>query len=145
MHNHDADIPTQAALLKAEIEEEFQFMQRQNATFCQEAYAHIRRKGCNKISFQVKTGLSGKTYERIKSGSLKHPKLDTIMLICIGLDLGFDYGQSLFQKAGYTLSGSELQIAYRKILLSCRGLSIYQCNQILSSFGLPVLSKSFYA
>lgn len=63
------------------------------------------------------------------------------MQICIGLDLGIEYGEPLFQKAGYILEGSEVLIAYKGILLSCRGYTVYECNEILGLLSLPLLAK----
>lgn len=127
-------------VIRREVEKEMVFLGQQNSSFCEEAYSHILRQGCSKIVFELKTGLSDKTYEKIKAGTLYHPKPKTVMSLCVGLRLPYEYSVSLFEKAGYNLRGSPIQIAYRKILLSRKSLSISECNEILAALNLPPLS-----
>ena len=141
----DADsqkVINKAKAIGSRIKEVEGFVNSNNSNFCQEVMAHIERKGISKASFCKKTLLSERTFERIKSNSLsKNPRPETVMKICIGLALGFEYGESLFEKAGYKLEGSDLFLAYKNILLSCKSYSIYECDEILEILGLPVLVK----
>lgn len=57
--------------------------------------------------------------------------------------VAFEFGEPLFETAGYKLDGSELLLAYRAILLTCPGITIYECNFILEGLGLPALAKSY--
>jgi len=135
--------PTRIKKFKDAILEEWAFNEQRGTTFCDEVTAHIRRKGCNRAAFSRLTGLSEQTYDRIVRHKVEHPCLDTVMMICVGLDLGFAYGEVLFNKAGYRLGGTKAQHAYRKILLSFEGISIHECNEILEEIGLPKLNSKY--
>lgn len=141
----DADsqkVRNKAKAIGSKIKEVEGFVNSHNSNFCQEVMAHVERKGINKASFCKKTLLSERTFERIKSNSLsKNPRPETVMKVCIGLDLGLEYGESLFEKAGYKLEGSDLFLAYKNILLSCKSYSIYECDEILELLNLPALVK----
>lgn len=121
-----------------------EFIDCNSGTFVQEVKALTKRRGYNKATFCARTMLSSKTYDRIWSGSLRSmPKPDTIMQICLGLDLGIEYGEPLFEKAGYRLDGSEILLAYRIILLTCEKIDIYECNELLAQLGYPTLARRF--
>jgi len=115
-------------------------------TFCQYAWKIISQKGVNKKVFEDKTLLSGKYYDLIKSNSIKgNPSIETVMSICIGLDLGSRISEQLLEKAGHKLNDSPLHVVYRKFLSNFRGRSLYECNEILGGFSLPLISKKEYA
>ena len=124
------------------------FASEQLPSFSALAWANIERRKCtNSTVFQEKTLLSGKTFSRIKSGNLHKPTLDTVMAICIGLDLGVIYGDPLLRSAGYVLSGtvSPMHIAYYAMLTTFRGFTIFECNEILAALGVPLIqSKAYY-
>lgn len=101
-----------------------------------------KRRGYNKVTFCAKTLLSEKTYERMKHNAMHSmPRPETVMQICIGLNLGIEYGEPLFEKAGYRLSSSGVLLAYRAILITCKKIDIYECNEVLKLLDLPVLGS----
>jgi len=114
-------------------------------TFCQYAWKIISHKGINKKVFEDKTLLSGKYYDLIKSNGIKgNPSIEAVMSICIGLDLGGRTSEQLLEKAGHKLNDSPLHVVYRKFLNNFRGRSLYECNEILGGFALPLISKKEY-
>ena len=108
-----------------EFVEEGQHLSRTTQTFSQVVYGHIKRKGYNKVVFIEKTLLSGKTYDRIKNNELNNPTLETVVAICIGLELSPTYSEEILRLAGYTLNNTPQQLAYKKLIHSYRGHSIY--------------------
>ena len=113
-----------------------------SGNFSQTVMALTKNRGYNKTTFCAKTLLSEKTYNLIKQNSMQSmPRPETVMQICIGLELGVEYGELLFEKAGYRLRGSEVLTAYRTILLVCKKINIIECNKILEQLGLPTLAK----
>ena len=73
--------------------------------FSQLAWEQMKRCDCTlKEDFRYRTLLSDKTFDRIKSGKLKNPDIETVMALCFGLDLGVFYGDPLLRSAGYDLS-----------------------------------------
>jgi hypothetical protein len=63
------------------------------------------------------------------------------MAICIGLELGIEQGEPLLEIAGYKLGKSHLHRAYRKILSSLKGHSIYECDEFLNTLDLPPIKS----
>lgn len=110
--------------------------------FAQTAWAHIERKKISRKDFCEKTLLSDKTYDRLRDNRLPSPTLQTVMQICVGLELGGVLGEQLLELAGYKLNAQ--QVAYRKILYAFRGHSIYECDEVLTALGMPsILPKQY--
>jgi hypothetical protein len=64
------------------------------------------------------------------------------MQFAVGLSLGGPLGEQLLELAGYKLNAS--QLAYKKILYSYRGHSIYECDEVLTALGLQsILPKQY--
>lgn len=145
--NHNMEVFNRSEELKKlhkEYIEEGQFLSTPAGNFAQVAYAHIQRKGYNKAVFCDKTLLSGKTFDRIKDNRLPNPTLETVMQICIGLELGGIYGEQLLEIAGYKLNNSPQQLAYKKLLHSYYGHSIYECDEVLRALGLASIVPKAY-
>lgn len=145
--NHNMEVFNRSEELKRfhdELVQESQYLSSTTQNFAQAAYGHIKRKGYNKSVFTEKTLLSGKTFDRIKKNELNNPTLETVMAICIGLELSPSYSEELLRLAGFTLSNSPQQLAYKKLLHSYRGHSIYECNEVLEALGLsPLCAKAY--
>ncbi|MDR2671889.1 MAG: hypothetical protein LBC35_01035 [Coriobacteriales bacterium] len=123
-----------------ELMEDAHFHAITELNFAQLAAAHIKRKGYNRKVFVEKTQLSIKTYERIMNNEIPAPALETVIAICIGLQLSFEHSLRLLEAAGYRLTSSPLHMAYRKLLSTHIGHSIKACNEILVALGLPPLN-----
>jgi hypothetical protein len=109
--------------------------------FAQLAYAHIERRDYDKDEFYERTLLSGKTYDRVKANTFPHPKIETVMSVCIGLELGVFYGIPVLTAAGHTLTNSPLHCAYHQLLATCCGKTIFECNEMLEKSGFEPLNK----
>lgn len=145
--HHNMDLFNKSEELKRfhqELLEESQIKSQTTQNFAQLAAYHIKRKGFNKIVFMDRTLLSDKTYDRIMKNQLPTPALETVMSVCIGLELGIVYGEELLEAAGFTLRNMPRDIAYRKLLTTFAGHSIYECNEILEALNLPVLNAKQY-
>jgi len=120
------------------------FLSRPTLNYAQTVWAHIERLGLSRKDFCEKTLLSEKTYDRIRDNDIGKPSLDTVMRICIGLELGGILGEQLLELAGYKLNAAE--IAYKKLLYSYKGHDIYECDEVLCALGLPtILPKQYRA
>jgi hypothetical protein len=80
-------------------------------------------------------------FERIRDNQLTAPKIETVMSICLGLDLGGQIGELLLERAGHKLNASLPHTVYRKLLYSLRGKTIYDYNEVLEALSLPPLTK----
>jgi hypothetical protein len=117
-----------------------------NATgrnFAQIAAYHITKMEIDESEFCEKTLLSPKTYRRIMKNNLQKPTFETAMAICIGLELGMTHGPRLLEAAGINIFAAQY-IQYKKLLESCCGLSILECNEIFSVLGYPLINAKAY-
>ena len=121
--------------------------------FCELAWSHIQRcckyrhKETPKEAFRRMTLLSDKTFDRIEDGTLIKPTLETVMAICVGLDLGAVDGILLLKSAGYDFSDTQspILIAYLTILHEHVDIDgIFDCNELLIAHGYPPLCKKEY-
>lgn len=114
----------------------------EEASFGRFAFSYITRCRMTKEEFCRRTLLSEKTFERIKYDALAdRPKPETVMQVCVGLGLAFPEAEELFNAAGYHLGGCRLHGAYRWLLSAGGSLTIYECNDVLRSLGLPPLAR----
>lgn len=82
------------------------------------------------------------TIRRYRNGSSKSkPTLQTVVALCVGLKLPAPLSFDLVHKAGYIFAGEHSDIAYQTILCSMTRCSIYDCNKLLRSAGVPPLVK----
>lgn len=119
----------------------------QKGSFSQVAWAQIERCHCDyKETFREKTLLSDKTFDRIKAGRLNSPDLETVMAICIGLNLGILYGDQLLKYAGFDLAASsnKVHVVYRAMLCTYCDRDIFEWNNALSEFGFPLICAKAY-
>ena len=126
--------------LAEEISVDFETQQ----NFAKVAWNHIRRNKLNKETFQQKTLLSGKMYDRIKNDNVPKPSLETAMALAIGLKLGGKSGEELLEKAGHKLTDTPLHLTYRKLLNVCKEKGILGCNEILEHLSFPPLCEKEY-
>ena len=130
-----------------DLAEKLEYAAATKKDFSKLAWGHIVRCKCIlKEDFYNRTLLSEKTYDRIKSGKLKNPNLETVIALCFGLDLGMLYGDSLLKSAGFDLSESSRPdyVAYHALLCTFQGRTIYEYNEALESLGLPPIRAKVY-
>jgi hypothetical protein len=132
------------ARFRMKAEEYGQFMKKTAPlSFAQTAYAHIERLGYNQVVFTEKTLLDERQFRKIKSDTLKKVRFDTAIAICVGLDLGLEYGEPLLAKADIILNSSDM-IPYKMLLCFHRGQSIYECNEFLTEIGARLIRERAY-
>jgi len=119
----------------AEYAEERECLEMPPVGFALSVWRHIVRKSYTRKEFCEKTLLSEKMYERLRDDQVPRPSIETVMLICIGLDLGGVLGEQLLDLAEIRLTKERW--GYRKVLYECRGASVYECDEILTTLGFP--------
>ena len=67
-------------------------------------------------------------------------KLETVIAICIGLQLYPKISLEMLGLAGISLTNTERDMLYYKILNTRYKSSIHECNELLSAAGYPVLT-----
>jgi hypothetical protein len=143
--DHNMEVFKRSAELRKfheEYAEELSIMSRPTLNYAQTVWGHIERLGLTRKEFCDKTLLSEKSFDRIRDNNAGKPGLDTVMRICIGLELGGILGEQLLELAGYKLNAAE--IAYKKLLYSYKGHDIWECDEVLCALGLQsILPKQY--
>lgn len=143
-NNYNMDVFNRSEDLKklhASFMNQGQYAVQCQKTFCQQAMDAIRIKRVNKVVFCEKTMLSEKTFERIQSNKMPKPTLETVMCICLGLALEYGISNQLLHAAGYELNNTPQQVAYKALLTSFVGHTLYECNEV-KAMGLSTLIKN---
>ena len=82
------------------------------------------------------------TIRKYRNGSNKSkPNIQTVVALCVGLQLPLPFSLDLVHKAGHTFAGEPNDIAYLMILSTMTGCSIYDCNALLRNAGVPPIAK----
>jgi transcriptional regulator with XRE-family HTH domain len=90
-----------------------------------------------------KSHLNNATISRIKNVGVERQSLETMMAVCVGLDLELQTAKELLGLAGLALPNDERGVAYEIILTSFKGQSMDVRNMALEEMGmLPLGSKS---
>ncbi|MGH2214909.1 ImmA/IrrE family metallo-endopeptidase [Enterococcus faecalis] len=86
-------------------------------------------------------GLSDKTIGRMRNGV--GTSVQSVVAVCIGLQLHPDISATLLQKIGCILGPPvEINMIYKNILCNCNTQSIEECNDLLVHAGFDPLTKS---
>ncbi|WP_259743911.1 helix-turn-helix transcriptional regulator [Lactococcus lactis] len=84
--------------------------------------------------------LSKKSISEIRTGKVKKPRIETLIALCVGMNLPPLVSRRFIETAGIKLNPSDRQqLVYEIILDGCSSLSIYQCNKILRKNGFAPL------
>jgi hypothetical protein len=133
--------------LKEDLIADVEFAADNMITFSDLAWANMERRHCTyKETFRERTLLSDKYFDLIKSRRAPRPDLETVMAICVGLNLGVLHGEPLLKIAGFDLASSSdrLHRVYRVLICTFHKNSIYDCNEVLIALGLPPLKAKAY-
>ena len=85
------------------------------------------------------SNLGDRTISRLRGGDSK--TLENVLAVCIGMKLPPSVSHELVRRAGFFLTNSERDLAYRFLLDSCYSESIYVCNEMLSAQNIPILGQ----
>lgn len=109
------------------------------ATFSRTLVAHMTRLNITNEMLAAASLLDAKSIQNMRNeGS---PKLASVIAVCIGLKLEPVYTLDLIDKAGYVLTTSMQDCAYRLLIFEHYTSSIRECNDLLRSMRLGILVK----
>ena len=101
-------------------------------TVAQTLMRYMNQKKWNSSKFQEKTGLSAKQYNNIKNKPNRNFELNTLVSICVGLDLPQGKSFEVLRRAGYELKPEVLEHVLYSHILSTAGMrNICACNAFL--------------
>lgn len=85
--------------------------------------------------------LDPKTIQRMRNNEAYDTTIETIVAICIALQLPPAVSDVLINRSAYSLGVSEKHLTYRFLLNSCYTKTIYECNSMLQRLGFDPLTK----
>lgn len=88
----------------------------------------------NALRFCDKTGLSRTMFSRIKKKTYKeeqYPSLQSVVAICVALQIPFEFSMVLLNHCGYSLTGSKRDCCYKFILTHYEMFDIDKANEFL--------------
>jgi len=94
----------------------------------------IEKSKLTHASLSEITGISEKTIGRICSSNY-HPSLETVIALCVGLNIDPYNSTHLIRLAGYNLTNSRRDRAYRFIINCAYTATVYDCNRMLERLG----------
>jgi len=87
-----------------------------------------------------KSLLHPRSIQRIRNEPGYAYRLETVIAICIGLQLYPKISLELLDSAGFALKNSEKDILYFHILKTRYKSTIHECNELLTTAGYPILT-----
>lgn len=82
-----------------------------------------------------------RTIQRLLANEAHNTSLNTIIAICIGLNLSPIFSFDLISKSGCGFKRTAEHNAYKVILIAHYHSDIYKCNEILESMNIPLLGN----
>ena len=102
----------------------------------------------NSSRFCENTGLSQTIFSKIKNKSYKegeYPSLQSIIAICLGLQIPLDYSIEILNHCGYALTNTKKDRCYKYILTHYEAFNIDQANEFLIKENFqPISDKDIY-
>lgn len=125
-------------LIKAKkaFEKSFSEFTRTKNTFSVRAFEFMEAQEWTPLLFTKKTGLNERAYFRIKSGETNYPHIETVLSICIGLNLGSFDRFELLKLAGHGIAKNKREFAYQYIFDSYRINTVDDFNRVYLTLGV---------
>lgn len=119
-------------LVPEEIEEMLKNVQ---DSFSDRLLQIIREKNLNEVDVYKKADLDRRHFSKIRSNSSYRPTKDTVILLCLSMNLSFEEAQDLLQRAGLTLSRSSKQDIIAEYFLRRKIYDVLLYKEVLSNYG----------
>lgn len=101
----------------------------------------IKLSGKSQFTILQDGGLGHNTLTRITKGITKHPKLSTMMQLCIGMGLTLDLGDILLRIAFNPYENNREYCAYRVLLSGSKPPTLDEANEFLINAGFKSLVR----
>ena len=137
-----SDIPTHTSEFKTYVEQTSAIMDELPGKFGATLAYHMDKLHLTNEALAGLCLINEDTIRKYRNGSNKSkPNIQTVVALCVGLQLPLPFSLDLVHKAGHTFTGELNNIAYLTILATMTGCSIYNCNKLLRNAGVPPLAK----
>ena len=137
-----SDIPAHTPKFKTYVEQTSAIMDELPGKFGATLAYHMDKLHLTNEALANQCLINEDTIRKYRNGSNKSkPNIQTVVALCVGLQLPLPFSLDLVHKAGYAFTGEPSDIAYLTILSTMTGCSIYDCNALLRKSGIPPLVK----
>lgn len=123
----------------AAVEETAALLRSLPTTFSETLVVLMKHQGITVEDLAEAACLSPKTIQRLRNEENRRKSIPMVVSLCIGLSINPILSHDLIGKAGLRLTNSDEDVAYQFLLNSCCQKSIYECNEILNSYGFDPL------
>ena len=122
--------------IKQKFEENFELSKKNNKNFGEMFKTILDEKEITKEEFIQEVGLTGKTFDRYLKNTTD-PSLKSIISFAVAFELDMLNVITLLRAGGYGIDFTDrTQYAYSYLITDCKGMSITECNEILSELGI---------
>lgn len=109
------------------------------STFQEHLFYLIDSKGLKDVDVYKKANIDKKLFSKIRSNKNYHPKKETVLALCISMQLNLDDTKDLLMKAGYALSNANLQDVIIQYCIERKEYDINKINIVLFDHNLKTL------
>ena len=108
-------------------------------TFTDMLLRMIDEKGVKDSEVYKKANIDRKLFSKIRSNPDYHPKKNTVIAFCLSLNLPIRDARELLRSAGYAFSPASLSDLIIEYCLENEIYDVFEVNEILFKYDLPVL------
>lgn len=108
------------------------------SSFCGTLDYHVKRRGYTNEKMEERTGISSRMIQDYRNKKDAKPTLQSVLALCIGLNLHPSFSYDLINKAGYNImAANEEYLVYRYLIDNHHMENIYMWNAKLQDAGIP--------
>lgn len=108
------------------------------SSFCGTLDYHVKRRGYTNEKMEERTGISSRMIQNYRNKKDAKPTLQSVLALCIGLNLHPSFSYDLINKAGYNImAANEEYLIYRYLIDNHHMENILMWNAKLQDAGIP--------
>ena len=108
------------------------------SSFCGTLDYHVKRRGYTNEKMEERTGISSRMIQDYRNKKDAKPTLQSVLALCIGLNLHPSFSYDLINKAGYNImAANEEYLIYRYLIEHHHMENIFMWNEKLQDAGIP--------
>lgn len=108
------------------------------SSFCCTLDYHVKRRGYTNEKMEERTGISSRMIQDYRNKKDAKPTLQSVLALCIGLNLHPSFSYDLINKAGYNImAANEEYLIYRYLIEHHHMENIFMWNEKLQDAGIP--------
>lgn len=108
------------------------------SSFCGTLDYHVKRRGYTNEKMEERTGISSRMIQNYRNKKDAKPTLQSVLALCIGLNLHPSFSYDLINKAGYNImAANEEYLIYRYLIEHHHMENIFMWNEKLQDAGIP--------